>query len=70
MGWLVFLVRRTECARNGGTSGGVRFEGETRIPLITLDGLAARTVYGIVEDASGALWFATNGCLSRFIPTR
>ncbi|HSX60204.1 MAG TPA: EAL domain-containing protein [Tahibacter sp.] len=45
------------------TADGVRF---TRIS--TQDGLASNTIYGVLEEQSGALWLSTNRGMTRYEP--
>ncbi|MBL9150393.1 MAG: hypothetical protein JNM94_17035 [Phycisphaerae bacterium] len=46
--------------------GVARHDGHSLVYLSTTDGLAGNAIRGIVQDPRGALWFATDGGLSRF----
>ena len=47
--------------------GAVRYDGETFSPVTTRDGLAHNSVSDIHQD--GYIWFATEGGVTRYIPT-
>jgi hypothetical protein len=63
--------------RNGliwiGTTGGGLYRLDPKTNSFSCyqekDGLPSETIYGILEDSSGALWLSTNNGLSRFSPS-
>jgi ligand-binding sensor domain-containing protein len=47
-----------------------RFDGKSFVNFTTAEGLAGNSVKKILEDKSGNLWFATNGGVSKFVPSK
>jgi ligand-binding sensor domain-containing protein len=64
-------ISKIICARTGDlwfatNAGAIRYDGVTPHLLTAADGLLENTVYDVVEDVEGGLWFAHPSGLSRY----